>query len=54
MKGVILFGKNGKLKPRYSVPYVILRRVYSVVYELEFPSSLRSIHSVFHIYMRNE
>ncbi|KAK4716276.1 hypothetical protein R3W88_014614 [Solanum pinnatisectum] len=45
------FGKKGKLSPRFTVPYRILRRVGRVAYELELPSGLESIHPVFHVSM---
>ena len=51
MKRVVWFGKKGKLSPRYVGPYVILWRVSNMAYELEFPSSLRSIHPVFHVFI---
>ena len=35
MKGVMRFGKKGKLSPRYIGPYRILRRVGKVAYELD-------------------
>ena len=34
MKGVMRFGKKGKLSPRYVGPYKILKRVGKVAYEL--------------------
>ncbi|WMV18454.1 hypothetical protein MTR67_011839 [Solanum verrucosum] len=49
MKGVMRFGKKGKLSPRYVVPYKILKRVGKVVYELELPTELSAVHLVFHI-----
>ncbi len=51
MKGVMRFGKKGKLSPLYIGPYQIMRRIGGVAYELEFPASLGSIHPVFHISM---
>lgn len=48
MKGVKRFGRNGKLCTYYGGPYCILRRIGSVAYELEFPASFGSIHSVFY------
>ncbi|XP_055814193.1 uncharacterized protein LOC129883587, partial [Solanum dulcamara] len=36
VKGVMRFGKKGKLSPRYIGPYQIMRRVGNVAYELEF------------------
>ncbi|WMV33241.1 hypothetical protein MTR67_026626 [Solanum verrucosum] len=50
MKGVIRFGKKGKLSPRYS-PYRISKRVGNVAYELELPQELAAVHPVFHISM---
>lgn len=51
MKEGMQFRKKGKLSPRYIGPYVILRRVGNVVYELELSSSLSFIHLVFHVFM---
>ncbi|PHT45069.1 hypothetical protein CQW23_14227 [Capsicum baccatum] len=51
MKGVMQFGKNGKLIPRYVDLYLVLRRVGNDIYELEFPFSMSSIHSLFHVFM---
>ena len=49
MKGVMRFGKKGKLSPRYVGPYKILKRVGKVAYELELPAELAAVHPVFHI-----
>ncbi|WMV40825.1 hypothetical protein MTR67_034210 [Solanum verrucosum] len=49
MKGVMRFDKKGKLSPRYVGPYKILRKIGKVVYELELPAKLASVHSIFHI-----
>jgi len=51
MKGVMRFGKKGKLSPRYIGPYKILRRIGQVAYELELPSELEFVHPVFHVSM---
>ncbi|XP_019238505.1 PREDICTED: uncharacterized protein LOC109218581 [Nicotiana attenuata] len=51
MKGVMRFGKKGKLSPRYIGPYRILRRIGQVAYELELPQELVAVHPVFHISM---
>ena len=47
MKGVMRFGKKGKLSTQYIVPYIIFRRVGKVAYELELPQELTEVHPVF-------
>ncbi|WMV57889.1 hypothetical protein MTR67_051274 [Solanum verrucosum] len=49
MKWVMRFGKKGKLSSRYVGPYIILKRVDNVAYELELPVELAVVHPVFHI-----
>ncbi|WMV54817.1 hypothetical protein MTR67_048202 [Solanum verrucosum] len=51
MKGVMRFGKKGKLSPRYVGPYKILKRIGKVAYEFNLPNELAPVHSVFHISM---
>ncbi|XP_069147031.1 uncharacterized protein [Solanum lycopersicum] len=51
MNGVMRFGKNGKLSPRYIVPYEIVERIGEVAYQLALPPCLSGIHPVFHISM---
>ncbi|GJV41211.1 hypothetical protein Tco_1419651 [Tanacetum coccineum] len=48
-KGVIRFGKRGKLNPRYIRPFKILERISLVAYKLELPEELSNVHSTFHI-----
>ena len=50
-KGVVRFGKRGKLSPRYIGPYEIIERVGSLAYRLALPSELSMIHNVFHVSM---
>ena len=49
MKGVICFGKRGKLSLRYIGPFEILSRVGSSACQLALPSALSTVHNVFHV-----
>ncbi|GJW78279.1 putative reverse transcriptase domain-containing protein [Tanacetum coccineum] len=48
-KGVIRFGKQGKLNPRYIRPFKILDRVGPVAYKLELHEELSNVHSTFRV-----
>nr|GEZ92992.1 reverse transcriptase domain-containing protein [Tanacetum cinerariifolium] len=48
-KGVIRFGKQGKLNPRYIEPFKILSKVGTVTYHLELSEQLSRVHSTFHV-----
>ncbi|GJT99969.1 putative reverse transcriptase domain-containing protein [Tanacetum coccineum] len=48
-KGVIRFGKRGKLSPRYVGPFKVIDRIGPVAYKLELPDELRGIHNTFHV-----
>ncbi|GJS54815.1 putative reverse transcriptase domain-containing protein [Tanacetum coccineum] len=48
-KGVIRFGKQGKLNPRYIGPFKALAKVGTIAYRLELPQQLSRVHSTFHV-----
>ncbi|GJY98832.1 putative reverse transcriptase domain-containing protein [Tanacetum coccineum] len=48
-KGVMRFGKRGKLNPRYIGPFQIIERIGPVAYRLELPQELSRVHNVFHV-----
>ncbi|GJT74627.1 putative reverse transcriptase domain-containing protein [Tanacetum coccineum] len=48
-KGVVRFGKRGKLNPRYVGPFKILAKVGKVAYRLELPQELSRVHHTFHV-----
>ncbi|GKB23077.1 hypothetical protein Tco_0862478 [Tanacetum coccineum] len=48
-KGVIRFGKQGKLNPRYVGPFKVLKKVGAVAYKLELPQELSRVHNTFHV-----
>ena len=49
MKGVMRFGRKGKLSPRYIGPFEIVERIGEVAYQLALPPGLSGVHPVFHI-----
>ncbi|GJR03994.1 hypothetical protein Tco_0526978, partial [Tanacetum coccineum] len=48
-KGVVRFGKKGKLAPRYVGPFEIIERVGPVAYRLKLPQELSCVHDTFHV-----
>jgi hypothetical protein len=49
MKGVVRFGKKGKLSRRYVSPFEVKEVVGPVAYRVELPPILSEIHNVFHV-----
>ena len=50
-RGVVRFGKRGKLSPRFIGPFEILERIGTVMYRLALPPSMSGVHKVFHVSM---
>ncbi|GKD88673.1 putative reverse transcriptase domain-containing protein, partial [Tanacetum coccineum] len=48
-KGVIRFGKEGKLAPRFVRPFEIIEKVGPMAYWLEFPKKVSGVHDTFHV-----
>ncbi|GJR73382.1 putative reverse transcriptase domain-containing protein [Tanacetum coccineum] len=48
-KGVVRFGKQGKLNPRYVGPLKVSERVGTVTYKLKLPQQLSRVHNTFHV-----
>ena len=51
LKGVMRFGKKGKLSPRYMGPFEIIERIGKVAYRLALSPDLSAVHNVFHVSM---
>ncbi|XP_070013143.1 uncharacterized protein [Nicotiana sylvestris] len=51
MKGIMRFGKKGKLSTRYVGSYKIIQRIGQVAYKIELPAEMSLIHLVFHVSM---
>ena len=50
-RGVVRFGKRGKLSPRFIGPFEILERVGTIAYQLALPPSMSGVHEMFHVSM---
>ena len=50
-RGVVRFGKRGKLSSRFIGPFEILERIGIVVYWLALPPNMSGVHEVFHVSM---
>nr|GEZ59430.1 reverse transcriptase domain-containing protein [Tanacetum cinerariifolium] len=48
-KGIVRFGKQGKLNPRYVGPFKVLEDIGKVAYKLELPEELSRVHNTFHV-----
>ena len=48
-RGVVRFGKRGKLSPRFIGHFEILERIGTVAYRLALSPSMRVVHKVFHV-----
>jgi ribosomal protein L21E len=47
MRGVMRFGKKGKLSPRYVGPFEIIRKLSKLAYQVALPQDLIGMHDVF-------
>ncbi|GJV91312.1 hypothetical protein Tco_1539125 [Tanacetum coccineum] len=48
-KGVVRFGKKGKLAPRCVGPFEITERIGPLAYRLRLPQELNDVHEMFHV-----
>ncbi|GKF31798.1 hypothetical protein Tco_0101596 [Tanacetum coccineum] len=48
-KGVVRFGKKGKLAPKFVGPFEIIQKVGPVAYRLDLPQELNGVHDMFHV-----
>ncbi|GKF50135.1 putative reverse transcriptase domain-containing protein, partial [Tanacetum coccineum] len=48
-KGVVRFGKKGKLAPRFVEPFKIIEKVGHVAYQLDLPEELNGVNDTFHV-----
>jgi hypothetical protein len=49
IRGMRRFKVKGKLSPRFIGPFLILKRVGEIAYQLELPNHLADVHDVFHV-----
>nr|GEY92949.1 reverse transcriptase domain-containing protein [Tanacetum cinerariifolium] len=47
--GVVCFGKNGKLAPRFVRPFKVTERISPVAYRLRLLKELNGVHDTFHV-----
>nr|GEX37701.1 hypothetical protein [Tanacetum cinerariifolium] len=48
-KGVVRFGKRGKLNHRYVGPFKVLEKIRKVAYKIKLPKELSRVHNTFHV-----
>nr|GFD12957.1 putative reverse transcriptase domain-containing protein [Tanacetum cinerariifolium] len=48
-KGVVRFGKRGKLNPRFVGPFKVLERIGDVAYKLDLPKELSRVYNTLHV-----
>nr|GEY14278.1 putative reverse transcriptase domain, ribonuclease H-like domain, aspartic peptidase domain protein [Tanacetum cinerariifolium] len=48
-KGVVRFGKRGKLNPRYVGPFKVLERIRDVAYKIDLLEELSRVHNTFYV-----
>nr|GEV73640.1 putative reverse transcriptase domain, ribonuclease H-like domain, aspartic peptidase domain protein [Tanacetum cinerariifolium] len=48
-KGIVRFGKRGKLNPRYVGTFKVLERIRDVAYKINLPEELSRVHNTFHV-----
>ncbi|GJZ03932.1 hypothetical protein Tco_0537207 [Tanacetum coccineum] len=48
-KGVVRFGKKGKLAPRFVRPFEIIEKVGPMAYRLDLPEELNGVHDTCHV-----
>ncbi|XP_022973087.1 uncharacterized protein LOC111471618 [Cucurbita maxima] len=51
VRGVLQFGKRGKLSPRFIGSFEILERIGPIAYKLALPPTLDTMHNIFHVSM---
>ena len=50
-RGVVRFGKQEKLSPRFIGPFKVLERMGTIAYQLTLSPSMSGVHEVFHVSM---
>nr|GEW02871.1 hypothetical protein [Tanacetum cinerariifolium] len=48
-KGMVRFGKKGKLAPKFVGPFEVIEKVDPVAYRLDLPEELNGVHDTFHM-----